>query len=95
MEKFEIKWEYIGNAVFTRQQAEGAIPNGSRIVKSKMEDDDAHKIGDKGTVIGSISHPEVLNGMIGYFVEWDDMPGVPVGVVGWKISRDESASGVS
>lgn len=76
-------------AVFTREQAEGALPNGTRVVKIKAEEGDGHAVGERATVIGSVSHPEIMNGIIAYFVSWDDMPNVPVGVVDWKIAALE------
>ena len=88
--ELRINWESVGRAVFTRDQAQGAMPNGTRIVKVKEEAGDKHKLGDEGVVIGSVSHPEVMDGAPAYFVEWDDMPGVPVGVVGYKIAKAEA-----
>ncbi len=70
---------------FTTEQAEGALPNGTRIEKTKSEPKDATPGGTPGTILGSISHPGVMNGAIMYFVEWDDRPKVAVGVMGWKL----------
>ena len=74
--------------VFTSQQVEGALPNGTRVRKCAHEDGDAHKLGALATVIGSTG-PIIFRGRntIGYFVEWDDMPGIPVGVVDYKIEE--------
>jgi hypothetical protein len=69
---------------FTRQQAEGAIPNGTRVEKVKSEAGDGSPLGTKGTVLGSISH-ETING-IGYFIEWDTAPRCAVFTINWKIS---------
>jgi hypothetical protein len=84
---------YVGS--FTRSTAPGAIPNGARIVKALEEPGDAHKIGDLGTVLGSIGVPESAGKelrikfpglkLYGYFVEWDDQPKVAVFVAGPKI----------
>lgn len=52
---------------FTRQQAFGALPNGTRILKRRSKPSDAHPDGTPGTVLGSIGDP--IQG-IGYFVEW-------------------------
>lgn len=71
------------NAAFTRNQAEGALPNGTRITKAVDEPADRHRIGDMGTVLGSIAHPAIGNG---YFIEWDDLPRTPVFVTGAKIA---------
>lgn len=45
---------------FTRAQAPGAIPNGTRVVKAHDEDNDSHKMGDEATVLGSIMVPPVV-----------------------------------
>jgi hypothetical protein len=42
------------HGVFTRQQAKGAIPNGSRIVKTASEKGDSTPYGALGTVLGSL-----------------------------------------
>lgn len=70
-------------------QAEGALPKGTRIAKSAYEENDAHQIGDRGTVISSIG-PMPYGGrekVYMYFVEWDDMPGVQVGIIDYKIEE--------
>ena len=69
---------------FADRQAPGAIPNGYNVVKVKTEPGDAHEVGTRGKVLGSLSHPELPD--IGYFIEWDDMPGVPVFTMGCKIA---------
>lgn len=66
--------------VFTRDQAYGAWPNGSRVRKAAVHEGDAHQVGALATVIGSVGpldHP-VLGLAFAYFVEWDDVPGVAV-----------------
>jgi hypothetical protein len=76
---------YIG--VFTTHQDRLAkFPNGLRVIKIKMERGDANPIGTKGTVLGSIVHPDAGTG---YFVEWDSMPKMAVFVVEWKIEKLE------
>lgn len=67
---------------FTREQAEGAIANGSRVQKIKSEHGDSHLIGECATVLGSIYVPS--HGLA-YFLEWDATPKTAVLVVGWKI----------
>ena len=74
--------------IYTTDQAEGAIPNGTRIVKVNSEAEDAHVDGAPGVVIGSMAEPE-HPGRFGYFIEWDDMPGLPVGIVGHRIAVAE------
>jgi len=71
MEGMNLKEEagWLGN--FTRDSYEGAIPNGTRIMKQNSKPDDGNQDGTLGTVLGSIGHPEAG---IGYFVEWDTAP---------------------
>lgn len=86
------------SGVFTRHQADGAIPNGTRIVKGESEPGDSTPSGSKGTVLGSIDTiPEVEAEARGrgvrppdayfYSVEWDRLPHVAVNVMDWKIAR--------
>jgi len=71
---------------FTRSQAGNAeFPNGARIRKAREEPGDRTPLGTCGTVLGSISNPLVRGGMVFYFVEWDDMRRVAVGVIASKI----------
>jgi hypothetical protein len=65
----------------TRAQAEGAYPNGSRVVKRDSEPGDAHRTGDKATVLGSLRFGDKVL----YWVEWDDAPMVAIAVVAEKI----------
>ncbi len=74
-------------------EAEGAIPNGTRIIKNAIEVGDGHKVGALGTVLASHgplgfkNREGVERTDYGYFIEWDDTPGVPVFVCGYKIER--------
>lgn len=68
----------------SRDEASGAMPNGTRVHKVKMERGDAHPIGSMATVLGSISHPDIVG--IGYFVEWDAKPRRAVFVMSAKIA---------
>jgi hypothetical protein len=81
-----IKWRYArckGKIVqYTRDQAAGCLPNGSRVVKCATEPCDTHSFGSTAVVIGSV----VRNGFTVYFVEWDDEPGVPYLISDWKIT---------
>lgn len=70
---------------FTRHQAKGAIANGTEVVKTRSEAGDANKDGTRGKVLGSISHPDVQDGAIMYFVEWRTAPRVAVGVMDFKV----------
>ncbi len=68
-------------AIYTTNQEPGAILNGTRTEKVTSAVDDAHRDGAQGTVLGSV-RPRIG---YAYFVEWDDMPGVPVGIAGYRI----------
>lgn len=71
---------------FTRHEQPGAIPNGTRVVKVHAEAGDANPTGTRGTVLGSLAHPEVLAGEVLYFVEWDTQPRTAVAVAGFKLA---------
>jgi ribosomal protein S27AE len=64
-------------------EAPGAHPNGSIVEKSVQEPGDAHPIGARARVLGSVGPVE--DGTIGYFVEWKDMPGIACLVGGPRI----------
>lgn len=66
-------------------QVDGAIENGTRIKKVRSEEGDATPIGSLGTVLASLKDEEVSPRTF-YFVEWDHTPGVPVGLLDWKIA---------
>lgn len=83
---FDIKEHQGYTGAFTKAQAEGAIPNGTTIVKVWDEGGDSHKVGDTGTVLGSVYHP-IGNIEFFYFVEWDDSPKLAVGIIDKKIGR--------
>lgn len=73
---------------FIEGSAPGAIPNGTQIRKRIHEEKDAHEVGARGIVRSSLG-PVPFKGKdeFGYFVEWEDLPGVPVFVVGCKIEE--------
>lgn len=81
--------EYPGYAgMFSRDQAAGAIPNGTRISKVLSEIGDAHEIGELGTVLGSMPMAGLgFDGDFFYWIEWDNMPKVVVGVTDKKIAK--------
>lgn len=68
---------------YTDQDAPGAIPRGWPIIKVFSELGDTNPVGTKGKVIGSMTDGKVM----GYFVEWETMPGVPVFVADFKIQK--------
>jgi hypothetical protein len=84
--------------VFTGNQADGALANGTRVIKTNSEPDDGHSNGESGTVIGSIKVPEEVreatrsmadfrfpNETHVYWVVWDAGPGLPVFTIGSKL----------
>lgn len=75
----------------TRGQAPGAIPNGARVVKRNSEPGDSQPDGALGRVLGSLKVPAEIAVRWGtaylYFVEWDALPGVAVGVISTKIDQ--------
>lgn len=83
--KVEITWAddpgWAG--AYTRQQAKGAMPNGTKVRKVRSQPKDGHQDGAMGTVIGSFTatEPMEVEGCIVrtfYFIEWEDMPKIGV-----------------
>lgn len=72
-------------AVFITGQSATGYPNGSRVRKVNSEPGDGHPDGSIGTVLSSVSHPDVCSGAVFYFVEWDACPRIPIGVVSSKL----------
>lgn len=74
---------------FMREQAVGAILNGTRIVKTAPEPGDAHAVGAPGNVLGSWDTPPDMplfqHIKFGYFVEWDDAPKTACAIMDFKI----------
>lgn len=56
---------------------------GTRVEKIASEPRDGHRDGAKATVVKTMG--PIPDGKYGYFVEWDDMPGIPVFVAGWRV----------
>lgn len=85
---------YVG--AFTRENAPGALPAGSRIRKAHSEDGDSMPA--PGTVLGSFSdgHSFDRPGLVGadfvYFVEWDRRPFYAVAISNRKIEPLEDSS---
>jgi hypothetical protein len=79
-----------GLTQYTTDQAEGAIPNKTRIVKVKSEKGDTNPVGTRGVVIGSVSAELDGKPVIGYFVAWDHQPDVPVFCADFKIKARET-----
>lgn len=68
---------------FTTDQAPGALPNDTRIRKVNAEPNDGHRNGATGRVLGSMRGGPIL----GYFVEWDDLPQMAMFVASSRIRR--------
>ncbi|KKK91658.1 hypothetical protein LCGC14_2710750, partial [marine sediment metagenome] len=73
--------------VFTTKQAPGGIPNGAVVEKVSSEPGDSHPDGARATVVGSLGpiDDDCLPDPYFYFVEWEDQPGVPVGIGGNRV----------
>jgi len=67
----------------TRDQAPGALPNGTRVRKIASEPNDTHRDGALATVLGSVFAPKVGTG---YFIEFDDNPKQAVFVAGHRVA---------
>lgn len=79
---------------FTRDEAEGAIPNGTTIVKVNSEDTDGHPDGSRGVILGSLDArdlptdgiaPHLLPVTYVYFVEWKATPWIAVAILDTKV----------
>ena len=68
--------------VFSPDEAPGALRNGTRVQKVNTVAGDTHYDGALATVRGSIG-PAL--GTFGYWVVWDDMPGLPVFIAGERL----------
>jgi hypothetical protein len=77
---------------FTRAQAEGALPNGTRVRKTGAEPADAHPNGAEAVILGSIAHPAVEDFAL-YFVEWDSHPRHAVAVANHRIEPVKASPG--
>lgn len=80
---------YVG--AFTRDNAEGALPAGTRIQKTNSERGDSMPNGAAGTVLGSyrddfkVEGPGILGADFIYFIEWDARKGYAVATSNRKI----------
>lgn len=101
---FTVERKRYGGHVFTREEADGAIPNGTVIRKCDADDDDAHPIGTMGVVIGSLKadprnelskakllemEPRFRDAEYAYFIEWRGDPHKVIGIISPKIERAE------
>jgi hypothetical protein len=65
-------------------------PPGTRVQKTHSRPDDGHQDGALGRVcvhpeLGTHAVGPIPDGGWGYFVEWDDLPGIPVIIAGHRI----------
>lgn len=72
---------------FTRETADGAMSARTRVVKINSVPGDTHADGTPGVILGSIVHPEIMDGAICYFVEWAAKPRVAVAVMAFKLRK--------
>lgn len=85
--------ERVKAVVMLMGEADGAIPNGNRIIKCNSEEGDMNEDGATGTVLSSIATPadmlaeeEFKDKPFFYFVSWDSDPGMPVGISSNRIA---------
>lgn len=85
-------------AVVFEGEADGAIPNGTQVRKVSTQEGDRTSIGALGTVYSSIDGSELADDpaalghdgqpvLFFYFIEWDDRPGVYIGITDAKIEE--------
>lgn len=72
-------------AIYTTEQAPGAIPNGHRVSKIAFEPGDHHAVGATAIVLGSLGPDD--RGEFGYFVRWEGGETPPTFIRGRKIER--------
>lgn len=75
---------------FSREQAAGALPNGTRVVKHNSEPRDGTPDGTPGVVLGSgcATFPEAGGETVFfYWIEWAHRPRVAVGVMATKLRK--------
>jgi len=97
MKKHRVRFETVYDAsqnmdvLFTRDEAPGAIPNGTFVVKcnTNLAEKDKHPDGAPAHVLGSIGPIDYmgLKNVYGYFVEWLDKPNTPCFIVGTRIRK--------
>ena len=72
--------------MFPDSQADGAWPNGTTVIKVNAEDGDITKNGMPGIVMGSIG----AEGLIMYFIEWQNNLRHVIGCVAGKLERADA-----
>lgn len=89
--------ERIGGKEVLIGLAEGDIPNSARVIKVNSQPGDGHQDGALGTVVGALEAGEKVKAELRergfppvewiYWVRWDDLPEVPVGIADYRIER--------
>jgi hypothetical protein len=69
---------------FTTDEANGAMKNGTRVMKFTSEAGDLTPTGTHGSIRGSLYYQDT--GYF-YFIEWDNKPKTVVGCTGFKLRR--------
>jgi hypothetical protein len=96
--KIKLRSEYVPGEVgqYIEGEAEGAYPNGTRIMKVDAEDSDSTPIGTGGYVLSSLATPPGFpqpdpahHVAFFYFVKWDSFE-QPVGIADWKIGKERT-----
>jgi len=82
---FDLKNEPGWAGYFTRQEVDGALKNGTRVVKAISENGNRQPNGTPGVILGSMSRPGIKSGEVCYFVEWASMPRCAVAVMSFKL----------
>ena len=62
-----------------------AWPADTRVEKYNSQEGDTMPDGARATVLSSISHPDIYDGLIMYVVEFDTVPDVPVWCGEWRL----------
>jgi len=84
-------------ASWCEDEAEGALPNGTRVIKRVALDGDSVAKGGKGTVVGSHllppdmpRHPAAPDEpvTIMYYIKWDALGDIPVATPNVKVEKD-------
>ena len=76
---------------------EGRWPRGTRVKKIMSQPGDSHQDGASGTIVGALGpisasqRAELIMGGMSedveciYWVEWDDLPGIPVAIADFRV----------
>lgn len=70
---------------FTCDEAPGAIPNGTLIVKQNSDEGDVSTDGSTGVVLGSFWHELMGDKGVMYFIEWTARPNVAIAAIACKV----------